>query len=296
MRPGSIGVRGFHSCAPCFFSGSVVLHANRSMNMNRSVQTRWEKESQESLQQRTEYDFDKEKWMKQMRVETMDCIMDPDITPTRYTSFGGIKKAISRYLTMRKLYDRRPDFDPSHLQELFVSLKTVSHSRSANSAKKLQLLTTHAEANRISKEISTKLNEDFAAKSWKSLRQQQDSGGAKTLYHIDIQSFSLVHCYFGQMSRDDWLQVTYRCEYREKDERGQNKEAMLNGEVGEDGYTHQLEYPVFEVRLTDGMEKDFIPPPFKIVGVLRRDGTRYGKDAQDARALRKQFDKAKRWF
>jgi hypothetical protein len=49
------------------------------------------------------------------------------------------------------------------------------------------------------------------------------------------------------------------------------------------------------VRLTDGVtqQNNF---PFIVVGVMRKDGTRYGKDQQDAAQLKKQFDKAGKWF
>lgn len=277
-----------------------LQESRRSVNMSRSVQTRWEKESREATQQRTEYDFDKEKWMKQMRIETMDCIVDPEISPIRYTSFKGIKRAMERFVTMRKLRDRRPDFDPAQLKEQFVTLKTISHARNTDMAKSLQRLTTTAEADRITKEIKARMNEDFTSKSWKALKQQNLS--AQTPYKMEVLSFDLVHCYMGQMSKEDWLQLTYRCEFRELDmtaaSKGMERPFVASKDVAdneEEGWVKQLEYPVFEVRLTDGMDKSQ-PNPFKIVGVMKKDGSRYGKDAQDASALRKQFDRSKKWF
>ncbi|KAG5483681.1 hypothetical protein LSCM4_04830 [Leishmania orientalis] len=248
------------------------------VNMNRSVQTRWEIDNQTATQKRTDYDFDKEQWMKQMRFASMDCIMDPDITPIRYTSVAGVKKAFRRFVTMRKLIDRRPDFDPAQLKELFIQFKTLSHEKSPDCFKTLQRITTHGEANRILKEIKGRMNEDFAKKSWRSLKQQ----GVKSTYKMEVESFDLVTCYMGQMSQDDWLQITYRCEFRQR--------------VGSEyDWETTIEYPVFEVRLGDGV-KTPNTHPFIVVGVLKKDGTRYGKDSQDAADLRKQFDRTGRWF
>ncbi|KAG5483268.1 hypothetical protein LSCM1_04810 [Leishmania martiniquensis] len=248
------------------------------VNINRSVQTRWEIDSQTASQKRTDYDFDKEQWMKQMRFASMDCIMDPDITPIRYTSVAGMKKAFRRFVTMRKLIDRRPDFDPAQLKELFIQFKTLSHEKSPDCFKTLQRITTHGEADRILKEIKGRMNEDFAKKSWKSLKQQR----AKSTYEMEVESFDLVTCYMGQMSQDDWLQITYRCEFRQR----------LSGEHD---WETTVEYPVFEVRLGDGVKAPNTHP-FIVVGVLKKDGTRYGKDSQDAADLRKQFDRTGRWF
>ncbi|ORC86372.1 uncharacterized protein TM35_000292540 [Trypanosoma theileri] len=250
----------------------------RFFNMNRSVQTRLEAENQAASQQRTDYDFDKEQWSKQMRFASMDCIMDPDITPIRYTSIGGLKKAFRRFMTMRKLVERRPDFDVEELKKLFIRFKTISHSRNPDDIKTLQRVTTHGEASRISKEIKFKMNEEFAKKSWKSLKMKEVSN----TYQIELDSFQLVNCYLGQMSQEDWLQITYRCEYRDRSNEGEDWQKMC-------------EYPVFEVRLSDGVRSPNTHP-FIVVGVMRKDGTRYGKDSQDAAALRKQFDRTSKWF
>nr|CCC91573.1 conserved hypothetical protein [Trypanosoma congolense IL3000] len=250
----------------------------RFLNMNRSVQTRWELDNQTTSERRTDYDFDKEQWSKQMRFASMDCIMDPDIAPIRYTSMAGLRKVFQRFMTMRKLMDRRPDFNPESLKELFIRLKTVAHSRSLEDTKQLLRLTTHGEASRISREIKSRMTEDFAKKSWKSLKMQE----AANAYRIEIDSFQLVNCYMGQMSKEDWLQITYRCEFRERQD-------------GDDDWQNVCEYPVFEVRLGDGVQSPNTHH-FIVVGVMRKDGTRYGRDAQDAATLRKQFDRSKKWF
>ncbi|KPA77145.1 putative mitochondrial hypothetical protein [Leptomonas pyrrhocoris] len=267
-----------HASLKAHLAPSVIVTQQRHVNMNRSVQTRWEMESQTASQKRTDYDFDKEQWMKQMRFASMDCIMDPDITPIRYTSLAGMKKAFRRFVTMRKLTDRRPDFDLAHLKQLFIQFKTLSHEKSQDCFKTLQRITTHGEADRILKEIKGRMNDEFTKKSWKSLKQH----GSQSTYEIEVDSFDLVTCYMGQMSQDDWLQITYRCEFRER----MGKEFE---------WEKQLEYPVFEVRLSDGV-KTANTYPFIVVGVLKKDGTRYGKDSQDAADLRKQFDRTGSWF
>lgn len=256
----------------------LLLAQQRNMNMNRSVQTRWEIESQTASQKRTDYDFDKEQWMKQMRFASMDCIMDPDLAPIRYTSLSGMKKAFRRFVTMRKLNERRPDFDPAQLRQLFIQFKTLSHEKNQDCFKTLQRITTHGEADRILKEIKSRMNDEFTKKSWKALKQQ----GTQSTYEIELDSFDLVTCYMGQMSQDDWLQITYRCEFRQR----------MSKELD---WEKQLEYPVFEVRLGDGV-KSSNTYPFIVVGVLKKDGTRYGKDSQDAADLRKQFDRTGSWF
>ncbi|RNF26954.1 uncharacterized protein Tco025E_00820 [Trypanosoma conorhini] len=256
----------------------ALLSQRRRLNMNRSVQTRWEAENQAASQRRTDYDFDKEQWSKQMRFASMDCIMDPDITPIRYTTIAGLKKAFRRFMTMRKLVERRPDFNPASLQKLFVQLKKTSHSLNPEDLKVLQRVTTHGEASRIGKEIKLGMNEEFSRKSWKALKMQAVSN----TYQIELDSFQLVNCYMGQMAQEDWLQITYKCEYRERP-----------GEAAE--WQSMCEYPVFEVRLGDGVQSPNTHA-FIVVGVMRKDGTRYGKDSQDAAALRKQFDRTGKWF
>ena len=66
-----------HVSLKAALASPLLLTQQRHMNMNRSVQTRWEIDSQNASQKRTDYDFDKEQWMKQMRFASMDCIMDP---------------------------------------------------------------------------------------------------------------------------------------------------------------------------------------------------------------------------
>lgn len=278
---------------------TALSQSIRYLNINRSVQTRWEKESREASQQRTDYDFDKERWMKRMRIETLDCIVNPDISPLRYTSLSGIKRGIQQYVTMRKLKDRRPDFSEEKLKQQFITLKQLSHARSLDHVKALQLLTIHSEVDRITKEIRSSMNDDFTKKSWKALRKHSDAS-ARLFYAIEVLSFDLRSCYMGQMSKEDWLQLTYRCEFRERVQepnatpphRSPNDMTL----EADDEWSKIVEFPVFEVRLTDGMEKQSTHHPFKVVGIMKADGTRYGKDGQDAVALRKQFDKSKKWF
>lgn len=262
------------STAVTFFSQT------RSVNVNRSTQTKWNLENEAVSQRRTDYDFDKEQWMKQMKFASMDCIMDPSITPIRFTSFAGCKRGLKRWITMRKLNERRPEFKLDSLRDLFVKFKTYSHSSSLEDVKALQRITTHNETNRISKEIQERLNDEFSKKSWKSIKMKEST--SESSYAIDIESFDLVNCYMGQMSQEDWLQITVKCQFKERLSSLSEWEKLV-------------EYPVFEVRLGDGI-KSANNHPFIVVGVMRKDGTRYGKDAQDAATLRKNFDRSNSWF
>eukprot|EP00658_Telonema_sp_P-2_P005656 TRINITY_DN12129_c0_g1_i1.p1 TRINITY_DN12129_c0_g1~~TRINITY_DN12129_c0_g1_i1.p1 ORF type:complete len:144 (+),score=57.89 TRINITY_DN12129_c0_g1_i1:171-602(+) len=142
-------------------------------------------------------------------------------------------------------------------------------------------------------------------------------------------------CIRDRMSNEDWLQLTYRVEYFEKYEetalsKKENEERIkademrkmqedakkgaVEGEEGsaaakkteevagvdekemlDKGYKKVVEYPVFEVRLGDGVKVTSLFP-FIIVGVMRKDGARFGRDAQDATNLRKQFDRSSKWW
>lgn len=324
----------------------------RWMNVNRSTQTRWDVDNQAVSSKRTDYDFDKEQWMKQMKFASMDCIMDPDIHPIRYNSLGGLKKALRRWLTMRKLSERRPDFHMEQLKILFKEFKALTYARNnvEEVNRKLQRLTTHSEAARICKDVEARMNDDFSQRSWKAIKMttsttkktpkgppgaSPQSGGSGTTapakkkddynagYEIEIDKFELVTCYMGQMSQEDWLQITMKCEFRERihhnneafrpssttatttasenssttastDSSSATSNKATTAADG-DGWVKVVEYPVFEVRLSDGV-RTLNNHPFIVVGVMRKDGTRYGKDSQDAASLRKQFDRSASWF
>ena len=336
---------------------------------NNTVQNQWTVDSQTYTSRRSDYDFDKEAWAKQMKFASFDCIMEPSITPPKYTSFDGIKKNIRRYLNMKKLTERRPGYSPDDLKELFVRYKYAINSKNQSDSALLLRLTTHTEASRIEKDIAKRANEDFKSKSWASLRMDikkkggdkkgaksgasatsaaKENGGASSSatgsdvnpalasaannandvvllikrpdnYDIHVSEFAMVTSYMAQMSAEDWLQMTFKCEYFEKTlESGEtvtapsaaSASAAAGEEKGADvakdkaayekslldkGYTKVLEYPCFEVRMGDGAAGG-VQYPFIVLGVMRRDGTRYGRDAQDAASLRKQFDRNSSWF
>lgn len=288
-----------------FFMAQALTTPSRCMNVNRATQTKWSIDNEAASQKRTDYDFDKEAWMKQMKFASMDCIMDPDIHPIKYTSIRGLKKALKRWLTMRKLMERRPDFHMDMIKELFVDYKHLISSRRIEAVRQIQRITTHNETSRLQKEIQQRLNDDFAKRSWKAMKMTPAAAATTASpstssvsssspaaakkhrqfsdgYEIEVDTFTLVNCYMGQMTNEDWLQITMRCEYRER--------ANSTAE-----WEKVLEYPVFEVRLGDGV-KMVNNHPFIVVGVLRKDGTRFGKDSQDAATLRKQFDRSGGWF
>ena len=258
-------------------SSSVMACAARSYNVNRATQRQQNAEFSEGASRRTEYDFDKEKWMKQMKFATMDCVMDPDLKPARYTTFGGLKKAFKQWVTMKKLQERRPDFHLDELKELYIDYKKLSHERVGDFTK-LARVTTHTEANRIKKDIEKTLNNEFSKNSWKSLK----TSTADSQYEVKIESMDLVNCYMGSMTSEDWLQITMKCVFEERI-------------MKTDDFVKITEYPTFEVRLGDGL-KTTNNSPFIVVAVMKKDGTRYGRDSQDASELKKNFDKGNKWF
>ena len=351
------------------------------MMPSHSVQNALQNEAQTYSGRRSDYDLDKDAWAKQMQFSSMDCLLDPTVTSPTYTSFAGIKKNFRRYLNMKKLKERRPDWSPDALKELFVRYRHLISSRRQEDAKYFMRLTTHSEAARLEKEMQTRLNTEFKEKSWKSMKMATGAGSGmkmkmsssftnapsntpkpaaaaanvpagvdehalsnwasvnpamlrielKDHYDIIIKDFSLVSTYMAQMSNEDWMQLTYKAEYFEKtedgvlskkeaeekalsDERrklqeeGKKASAAADGSTGEEsaagddekalldkGYKKVVEYPVFEVRLGDGVKVTSLFP-FVIVGVMRKDGTRFGRDAQDATNLRKQFDRSSKWW
>jgi len=261
-------------------TGLYAVVQLRQMNINRNVQQRLQEEQQEASSQRSNFDIDKEKWSKQMKFATMDCIMDPDITLPRKTSVAGIRRFINLFVMRRRLKERRPDLNDDMLKKLFVELKSIWHARFLDDNQRLSRITTYSEASRIKKEIEERMNADFTKSSWKSLRMSR----AKSEYEMEIASFELINTYMAQMAQEDWLQLTYRCAYKEKLSAAPDAE-----------WVAKVEYPVFEVKLTDGASQPNNAPVI-VVGVMKKDGTRYGRDAQDAQSIKKQFDKQKKWY
>ena len=257
----------------------ALQHQRRCINVNRSMQIRQNAEFQQANQSKTDYDMDKEKWSRTMKFASMDCIMDPDLSTIKYTSIKGLKKVWYKWLTMKKLRERRPDFNEDNLKKLFMELKSIWHGRPSEAAtRRLQTLTTHTEVTRIVSIMNHMLETQTKAGSWKALKISNHASE----YEIIIDKFVLTNCYQAVLSQEDWLQLTMRCEYRERHR-------------AKDDFTPMLEFPVFEVKLGDGVVVGNTNP-FLVVGILKKDGTRYGKDAQDAVSIKKQFDQAKGWF
>lgn len=104
------------------------------------------------------------------------------------------------------------------------------------------------------------------------------------LMEMQIEKFRVINVYMGQMTSDDWVQMTTRID-------GKLRSPKTAGQ-----YESFTEYPVFEVKLGDGV-KTANTSPFIVVAVMDKDGARYGKDGQDAAMLRKALAKSqKSWF
>ena len=126
-------------------------------------------------------------------------------------------------------------------------------------------------------------------------------------YEVEIDKFEITNCFMGNMTSDDWIQITVRAEYREKNASvgalaqkqalpatasaaaaALRTSAMLGTGVDAQGFIKIVEFPVFEVKLGDGV-LTANTQPFSVVAVLDRDGSRHGKDGNDASLLRKNF-------
>jgi hypothetical protein len=127
-------------------------------------------------------------------------------------------------------------------------------------------------------------------------------------YEIQVDKFELVNSWMGSMTSEDWIQLTARVEFREKNasigplankmslpqSSAAAAEALrlkaLHGGANTDaeGFVKAVEFPVFEVKLGDGITAANTQP-FSIVCVMDKDGSRYGKDGNDVSLLRKNF-------
>jgi hypothetical protein len=246
----------------------------RWLNPGASVQRRTNKEQQDG-QRFTEYDYDKERWAAQMKFSSMDCILDPDIRPKNYTSTAGIRKVMGHWLTMKKLSDRRPDFRVEDLREMFVKYKELAHTKDLTKLRTIIRITTFTEAKRIEQDMQKSMDTDFKKTSWKAFNAAMADS-----YQMEVEEFQIINVYMGQMTQDDWIQLTAKVVFKE---RKNDKEEWAS----------VVEYPVFEVKLGDGV-KTANTSPFIIVAVMNKDGNRFGRDAQDSAALRKNFTKAKK--
>ena len=245
--------------------------------MRPQIQRQWQDEFQGATKL-SEYDFNKEQWSKQMKMHSMDCIVEPDIGFPKALSFQGAKRKLKQYITLKKITERRPKFKINDLKELFIRYKRVGHGRSEDDARLLRRLTTHAEATRIDTVRQKETNEEFSSKSWKSLKLKETGNE----YEIEVDSFDAINYYFGNLTKEDWVQITAKVVYRERKKKSEE-------------FTKVTEYPVFEVCLGDGVNAN--THQWIVVGVMNKDGVRYGKDAQDAGEMRKNIAKAnKKWF
>jgi len=336
----------------------------RWMNVNPNAQQRATQEFMHAPKI-TDYDVDKEKWGKQTKWHTMDCIIDVNIAVPRFWSLAGLKHWWKTYFLNKRIAERRPGFVwQEELRDLYLDYKRACATPMGNQQKELCRVTTWTEAVRIEKD-TRKFQLDIeereamrtgkaTATSWKDMAVKKTSAGtitsaaaaakerkeaavrratgqpdpkkaekeaaaaaaakakAKaasegdddskkgagksesdeivpdiTAPHVElkIESFDLVNSYIGQMTAEDWVQLTVKVQGKMRTP----KTAPL--------YESFTEYPVFEVALGDGVMQANTKP-FIVVAVMDRDGSRYGKDGNDAAQLRKNLAQAKKnsWF
>jgi hypothetical protein len=106
---------------------------------------------------------------------------------------------------------------------------------------------------------------------------------AVPLLELKVDHFDIINIYMGQMTNEDWIQITARVS---------GKSRVKTSPV----FESFLEFPVFETKMGDGVVTTN-QHPFKVVALMDRDGARYGKDGNDAAMLRKSLANAKTsWF
>ena len=227
----------------------------------------------------TQYDFDKERAAANQSFTTLDCIMETDISPPNWNSIAGLKKRWALYVSQKRLSDRRPDLTVDILKHRYIDYKKLSHSYVQEELNKLGQFTPAGEAERIKTEQSQKIQNLVKKGSWKKM-----SSGMATGYQIEVTSFDIVACYYGQMTMDDWLQLNFRASSLETTGTGPTKIT-----------TPLVEYPVMEIRLTDGVLRPNNYAP-TVVAVMDNSGSRYGRDGQDAVMLRKALGQGRKWY
>ena len=366
------GCRGLvpQACAATMSTGCSTALAGlaasaqaRRMNVNPNQQQR---NTQEFINapKMTDYDIDKEKWGKQTKWHTMDCIIDPDISIPKFWSIAGLKRYWKLFLQNKKILERRPGFDAKiELRDVYLDYKTTCATPMGNQQKELCRVTTWTEAVRIEKDtrkFQLEVEEREAvrsgrasATSWKDMAVKKTSAGSVSaaaaaakarkeaavrkatgqpapkkeekpaekpaakkasaegddgkkknaagagssesdeivpdvttqLMELKVENFELVNSYIGQMTAEDWVQITCKVVGKMRTP----KTAPL--------YESFVEYPVFEVALGDGVLAANTKP-FIVVAVMDRDGSRFGKDGSDAAQLRKNLGQVKKqsWF
>jgi hypothetical protein len=316
----------------------------------------------------TEYDLDKERWGRNMKWHSMECILDTNIHPARGWTWAGVKARVSRWISLKKLQERRPTFNVNDLRQLFTEYKKAQYSLQQDRYRALIGLTTFAEAERMKKEGMDELHRKMQNTSWRTLSRQQAAAKKTTTaaaaatnvnptattaagsngqsgspagategkdgkkeenpmppedltptswgglpYWIHMEDFEIVTTFTGQMTTEDWIQITCKATFLEKNNplttppaepraaaAFQAAVAAREAEPASNppGAFRITEYPVFEIKLGDGVATANTAP-FVVVAVMDKDGARYGRDGQDAALLRKNFAAAKKgssWF
>src|SRR5688572_16141628 len=78
------------------FTRTNMAMGLRYIVMNKHTQRRWQDKFQ-AVSKPTDYDLDKERLGKQMKLTSMDTIMDPDISVAKRTTFAGLKRAFRKW-------------------------------------------------------------------------------------------------------------------------------------------------------------------------------------------------------
>lgn len=255
---------------------AMITAAHNSIHVNAHQMRKQNAKFQDTVKP-TEYDFDKERWSKQMRMTSMECVVQPEIEFASQYTFSGARRKFGQYFAMKKLQDRFPKFTTDDMKPIYEEYKRLVNDNTQDDERKLLRVTTHAEALRLSKERRAKVNQNFAKKSWKAMKISEQSS-----YGMSIEKFEIINIFYGNMAKEDWVQLTCKCTMKERFK--SNEE-----------YQEILEYPVFEANVGDGMRAPTMAD-FHIVAIMNEDGLRYGKDGDNAAEVRKGLTQKKGWF
>lgn len=234
-----------------------------------------ETEMQQAMATVTDYDCNREKLAKAQELRSLDTVMASDLTAARWLSWKGFKKKWANYTCMKKLSERRPDFNPNNLRDLYYKYKIACHcKKGAEGLKELNTLTTHTESKRIVDGAKGEAAAQHTKGSWKSLLLSS----FRSTYEVEIEEFQFITAFLAPVATDDFFQLTYRAKLKE---RCSPKEE----------WQHNVEFPVFELKVGEGKKMN---API-VMAVLKKDGTRYGVNAMDPADYRRQLAGAKKW-
>jgi hypothetical protein len=303
----------------------------RRLNINPSMQ-RKQNHDFYAAQKFTDFDIDKEKWGQQTQWHTMDCALNPSVTVPSMWSYKGARERFSRWLTMKKVRERRPGFIPEvELRQTYIDYKRVAYTQDPNQVKLLCKYTTWNEALRIEGEtkhaqlvMEHKDAEKHGGKvkSWKDLSITPRAVGTDapkaptpSATPTSPKPSTATASKSGEAAAAEEEALDVKTPLLELKISTFEITHLFIGQMTTDDWVHitarvtgkyrtpktaplfetLIEFPVFELKMGDGINSSNTAP-FRVVCVMDRDGARYGKDGNDAAMLRKALSQKRSWF